>query len=61
MKPWQLFLLGSLAGPLVLGFGKLIIFVIGCATVVWVAYTVHAISVEDTEARTPGKEGGRVD
>jgi hypothetical protein len=38
-------------GPLVVGFGKLLIFVIGIIAIAWIAMTVNDVMEEEGETR----------
>jgi hypothetical protein len=47
MKKSWIFVLGAVLGPLVVGFGKLLIFVIGIIAIAWIAMTVNDVMEEE--------------
>jgi 4-hydroxybenzoate polyprenyltransferase len=54
MKKSWIFILGAVLGPLVVGFGKLLVFLIGIVAIAWIAMTIN--DVLDDERK--GKEVG---
>lgn len=44
------FIIGAILSPLVLTFGKLIVFIVGIVGIVWIATTVHELMKEDDDA-----------
>ena len=49
-KSW-IFVLGAILGPLVVGFGKLLVFLIGLVTIAWIAMVANDI-MKEKEAKT---------
>jgi hypothetical protein len=47
MKKSWIFVLGAILGPLVVGFGKLLIFVIGIIAIAWIVMTVNDVMEEE--------------